>query len=180
MRDMGYGVKCYQSSCLYVVKVHLAFTGEEERMKQHLLSAAALLLMSYAGWASDLDYLKDQVFKYLRLEGPTLAQRASQWKCTPSSDFICIAKGCTLPTEVVPGMVSVHLDFRKKTYTRCGDQGCDTYDRMIFSDSGSFTNVSLPYKGVFLKPANDGSEYVEIVTLLTNVYLKFGSCKPIR
>jgi hypothetical protein len=55
---------------------------------------------------------------------------------------------------------------------------CDTYD-MKWSSGGIFTTMTLPASGeTFLKALNDGSQYVEVVSLWLAVHQNFGKCTP--
>jgi hypothetical protein len=70
----------------------------------------------------------------------------------------------------------VKLDFREKTYSRCDKKGCDDY-AMAFGSSGIFTTATPQLQGSFIKVVNDGSEYMEVATLMLEAYVNFGACR---
>ena len=110
------------------------------------------------------------------LTSQRLAQRASQWECTPSVRYVCTSEGC----QRHPPLVFVRLDLAEKTYSRCDSKGCDTFP-MTFSAGGIYTTFNQPSSGsTFLKVLNDGSEYLEVVSSLNTVYQYFGACRPSR
>ena len=100
----------------------------------------------------------------------SLAQRGEKWECIPTHRFVCTAEGC----ERDSGRVSVRLDFAANTYARCDQKGCDTYP-MLYSGSGIFTTARA-HGGTFLKALNDGSRYVEVVSLYLAIHQSFGKC----
>ena len=101
-----------------------------------------------------------------------LFERASRWRCTAESSFACDGKGCReAEVEIV-----VHLDLEKREYSRCDRRGCEPRAFTIYP-AGLYTVVSDdPH--FFLKAANDGGSFVEILTLGTATRLNFGRCEP--
>ena len=43
--------------------------------------------------------------------------------------------------------------------------------------SGVYLNMAVPNKGLLAKMIVDGSEFLEVATLGTTVFLSFGSCQ---
>ena len=68
------------------------------------------------------------------------------------------------------------VDLDRKTIARCDSAGCDTYDATI-SESGIFLNIAVPLNGLMAKLTPATGEFVEVVTLVGQVYTSFGSCK---
>ena len=99
-----------------------------------------------------------------------LVQRGEKWECVPAHRFVCTLEGC----ERDSGRVSVRLDFAANTYARCDQKGCDTYP-MLYSGSGIFTTARA-HGGTFLKVLNDGSQFVEVVSLHLAIHQSFGKC----
>jgi hypothetical protein len=144
-------------------------TSKEPPMIRTALALAALLLAACAAE----DAVSDDARDLAQLTSRPLAQRALRWECTPSVLHVCTSEGC----KRTPATVSVRLDLEKNTYARCDEAGCDSYP-MTFSKSGIFTIVNLPNNGsTFLKVVNDGSEYLEVQSLILAVFQSFGTCK---
>ena len=52
-------------------------------------------------------------------------------------------------------------------------------DPATFFVDGIFTTASIPDRAnSFVKIVNDGSEYIEVVSLAFNIFQNFGTCKP--
>jgi hypothetical protein len=74
----------------------------------------------------------------------------------------------------------VILSFPAGRYERCDANGCDAYE-LTSATGGIFTTVTPGvHRGAFLKALNDGSEYVETVSLGTAIWTAFGACVPVR
>jgi len=103
-----------------------------------------------------------------------LPERALRWQCSPATKFQCKKEGC----EAIQPTVWVTLDFQTSSYSRCDRKGCDRYE-MQESVSGIYTFVSLvDRQGTLFKVVNDGSEFVEVITLGTTLMSSYGSCSP--
>lgn len=96
---------------------------------------------------------------------------AEEWYCSPTVKFYCERKGC----KNIQPTVWVTLDFSTQSYGRCDKQGCDQYS-MTSSVSGIYI-LAVAQGGTILKMMNDGSEFVEVVSLGTTTYISFGSCE---
>ena len=48
---------------------------------------------------------------------------------------------------------------------------------MKYATSGLFTNIMVPGRGMLAKVSRGRSQYVEVVTLGTNVLISYGACK---
>jgi hypothetical protein len=99
---------------------------------------------------------------------------AEPLKCTISAKYVCtVAEGC----RSVPGSVWNVIDLSRKTYARCDRAGCDTYDARM-SQSGAFTNIEVPGRGMLAKLGGaEPSDFVEVATLTGTIYNSFGSCR---
>ena len=141
-----------------------------------LVIAASVI---FTGPVASQDSLSDDLKLLTDLMARPLAARALQWECTPSVRYVCTPEGC----EQNPYLVSVRLDLAEKTYARCDPpkfNACETYP-MIFSADGIFTTFNQPSSGsTFLKVLNDGSQYLEVVSLLISVHQNFGACRSSR
>jgi hypothetical protein len=133
-------------------------------IQRHLVTVAVLILGT-VGRAPAGEPIES-------LAAKPLAARASQWRCLPTSRFICTANGC----ESGPPLVWVVIDYASKRYERCDAKGCDRYD--LGSSAGGIYTTAWPNAGAFLKALNDGSEYTEVVTLGTTVHVQHGRCTP--
>ncbi len=97
---------------------------------------------------------------------------AVQYRCEISEMFYCAEKeGC----RVIPSTLWSLIDTEANTYSRCDSRGCDNYAAR-FIPSGAFLNAELPGSGIIVKMSKDGSSFVEVTTLATQVYTNFGSC----
>lgn len=101
-----------------------------------------------------------------------LGERAQRWRCEPTARFGCSSAGC----QALEFTVWVNLDFPARRYERCDSKGCDSYE-MTYAVGGAFTTVTpLGARGFFLKAVNDGSEFLEVVSLGTAAHASFGRC----
>ena len=107
------------------------------------------------------------------LFGRGLADRASKWRCTITSQYVCSKKGC----DQNPPTVWINLDFSANLYERCDAKGCDAYPMRSFV-GGIYTTISLARPGTFLKAVNDGSEFVEVASMGNVTFNTFGRCTP--
>lgn len=143
-------------------------------MRQTLFLIVAVLLAPPAASQAQDDKLLSEGLKQLAsLAGKPLYERAPRWVCKPSERQTCDKDGCA----PAPATVSIKLNFQETTYSRCDEKGCDDYP-MDFASSGIFTTATPQRHGSFIKVVNDGSEYMEVATLMLQVYVYFGACKP--
>ena len=92
--------------------------------------------------------------------------------CTVTHKYACGDKGCTSgdPTIVI------RIDFDRSIYSRCDAKGCDDFDAVI-TRSGIFVNVALPNRGAMAKLSEDGSNFTEVVTVMTTPVISLGYCR---
>ena len=100
--------------------------------------------------------------------GPAFAEPVrytidTKYYCTP--DEACISWQTTVWNLI---------DRETGTYSRCDQQGCDTYTA-TFVLSGDFTVIEIPGRSILAK-LSVLDVFTEIVTLGNDVYLSFGSC----
>ena len=97
---------------------------------------------------------------------------AQNFRCEITAKHYCTAdRGCS----ATPTPVFNRIDVDRGTYSRCDASGCDEYDAVLRS-SGVFTLIEVPGKDILAKMSRDGSMFLEVVTLATDVYVSFGSC----
>jgi hypothetical protein len=145
------------------------------------LHAATLILgcllagsFQYAeGQQSDL---RTEMERMTELARSGLFARATQWRCTVTIRFVCSPKGCERPAEWNGWIL---LDSARNTYERCDLKGCDSY-LLQHRSAGIYTTAGADFeRGMYLKALNDGSEFVESLSLGTAAYTNFGACVPI-
>jgi hypothetical protein len=73
--------------------------------------------------------------------------------------------------------VYVTLDPVAGTYSRCDRARCDHFTARA-NDSGRHVDIQIPSVGAIAKMTRDGSVLTEIVTAGNDVYLSFGTCRP--
>ncbi len=98
------------------------------------------------------------------------AAYAASERCEITKKFVCSPAGCK---TVEPTIFNL-LDFATRQFSRCDDAGCDHYP-MTSSVSGIYINIDVP-GGTLAKLSIDRSEYLEVATLATIVFVSFGSC----
>ena len=103
------------------------------------------------------------------------AALADGWRCDGTTAQTCSDEGCTRRAP----SVWVELDFEAKTYGRCDRKGCDRYPVGPVTSSGVFM-VIQPRAGTFFKATKDGSQYVEVASLLTTIFITHGRCRPLK
>ena len=107
----------------------------------------------------------------LGLVGRSVA--AAELRCEISEKHLCQPSAdCTR----VPAKVWNLIDLENRTYARCDNSGCDTYDALV-STSGVVTRVEVPGRGLTTTLTDGGSSFVEVATLVDTVYVSFGSCR---
>lgn len=102
----------------------------------------------------------------------TMPVRAAAVRCEISKKFACSSSGCRDNVTTVWNLV----DIKTNRFSRCDRKGCDHYP-MTVTRSGLFINIDIPGRAMFAKMAADGSEFVEVVSLGTDVLVSYGSCK---
>jgi len=94
-------------------------------------------------------------------------------RCEIESKFMCSAEsGCQLNKL---GVYNV-IDLGRLTIARCDAQGCDTYPAGIFQ-SGATVNISVADRGMLVKLVPSTGAFVEVVTLVGQIYASFGRCR---
>lgn len=93
--------------------------------------------------------------------------------CMITEKMQCAAdQGC----QSVKNSIVIRLDQEKQVYSRCDAKGCDDLQAQ-FSSSGEYINIGVSGRGMLAKLKSDGSAFVEVVTLGTDVLMSFGSCR---
>ena len=93
-------------------------------------------------------------------------------RCDISSKFACSRSGCV---DNALGVWNL-INFDAARFSRCDHNGCDHYS-MSHTVSGIFTIIEVPGHAMLAKMTRDGSQYVEVVALETNVLVSYGSCR---
>ena len=93
-------------------------------------------------------------------------------RCEIDAKFACGLSGCRESAVTVWNLI----DIDALRFSRCDRKGCDHY-AMSQTVSGAFTNIEVPGRGMIAKVSLDGSQYVEVVTLGTDVLISYGSCQ---
>ena len=108
-----------------------------------------------------------------------LKSRSDEWICKSTSEYSCISKGCNAAFSGLDILLASKYGYLS-IYHRCDVKGCDKYSTHA-SQSGIYTTITLDgHPGIFLKVKNDGSEFTEVASLGTDIYMKFGSCEPVE
>jgi hypothetical protein len=91
-------------------------------------------------------------------------------ECLTQKSYSCSANGCQ--TYRTPTKIS--FDDVKATVNRCDNKGCDT-----LALTKSFSGVMDTYSrsGYSLRVNTMNNEFVEMSSLLTNIFLSYGVCK---
>ena len=134
---------------------------------------AGMLILATVSQAQEDDSLSQELDRLTKLAEQPLYERALRWICAPSRREVCSKNGCTGN----PAAVTVKLDFRESTYSRCDEKGCDKYG-LEFTSGGIFTTCSPHGSDAVMKVVNDGSEYMEVTTLFLAAHVNFGTCRP--
>jgi len=104
----------------------------------------------------------------------SLADRAPMWRCDVSKRYHCSAEKCD---HFPLNSARVSLDFTYKIYERCDSSGCLTEPMDHFA-AGIYTVVNVSRSTNLVNILNDGSEFVDIVTVGSSVLMGFGRCAP--
>lgn len=105
----------------------------------------------------------------------SLSARAIRWLCESTKSLVCNVSGCR---DVTP-VVSIKLNFKSKTYERCSQGACSTFE-MQSTSSGVYTFVDLPGRGVMFKALNNGQHFVDVASSNSTLFVNFGACAPLR
>ena len=101
---------------------------------------------------------------------PALAQPI---RCEVTSKFTCNPGGCRAHKLGAFNLI----DFDRRKFSRCDRKGCDDYPAVVSQPQGEYIIIDIPGRGIFAKLSNDGSEYVEVISLGTVILLSFGRCR---
>jgi hypothetical protein len=97
---------------------------------------------------------------------------AAPLECVILKKYSCTAAQC----QTVPATIRNTIDLQNHMYSRCDSKGCDSYVATI-SQTGVMVTLDLPGRGAFARMNADGSEFVEVVSLLTNTLISYGTCR---
>ena len=98
---------------------------------------------------------------------------ADPLRCEIAQKFSCSSAGCAT------GQIGIFnvIDVESGKFSRCDTKGCDDYSAN-FTRSGVYINVDVPGREMVAKLSVDGSQFVEVATLMNVVLVSFGACKP--
>ena len=96
-------------------------------------------------------------------------------RCTATKKIVCGDGECNSAAPTV--FVLLGSQGERKTYSRCDQQGCDTYDATV-KEAGIYENWQLtePQGMIFKRALSDGT-FVEVATLGMEVYISTGRCE---
>jgi hypothetical protein len=99
-------------------------------------------------------------------------------RCTATKKIVCENGECKDAPPTVFFLLGRQGD--RNTYSRCDQQGCDTYDAMI-KKAGLFENWQLvePQGVIFKRTLSDDQSFVVVATLGLQVYVSFGQCETV-
>jgi hypothetical protein len=117
--------------------------------------------------------MKRQIIIFFGLMAAASPALAETFRCDIKEKHYCTAR--EVCKSINPTIYN-RIDFSQETYSRCDKAGCDTY-KASFSRSGIYIIIDVPGRGLFAKLSVDGSEFLEVATLLTKTYVSFGSCR---
>jgi hypothetical protein len=100
-----------------------------------------------------------------------LVAPAQSKDCVVATALVCDTGIC----KTMPNSILIKVDARKKSVSRCDEKGCDEFRVEIFQ-SGEMSNLSNGPQGYLLKLSDVDQSFVEVATLTTVVFLKFGRC----
>lgn len=97
-------------------------------------------------------------------------------RCTATKKIVCEDGECKEAAPTVFFLLGSQGD--KKTYSRCDQQGCDTYDATV-EEAGKYENWQLaePQGIIFKRTLSDDQSFLEVATLGLQVYVSFGQCE---
>ena len=103
----------------------------------------------------------------------TIGLAMAETTCTITEKFQCAqGQGC----RPIENKIVIRINVEEQVYSRCDAMGCDDHQAQ-FSNSGIFTNIALPAKGLLAKMTVDGSSFTEVATIMNEVLVSFGSCR---
>ncbi len=109
------------------------------------------------------------VLAFVRATGTS---HAAEVRCDIQSKMNCSPSGCS---DNALGAWNL-IDFDSSRISRCDKNGCDHYT-MTVTRSGAYLNIEVPGRGILVKMREDGSDYLEVVTLGTIALVSHGTCK---
>ncbi|WP_431858763.1 hypothetical protein [Azospirillum sp.] len=98
---------------------------------------------------------------------------SAEVRCTFQSRQTCDPTGC-VPTDPTTSFVTLRTDSNQ--YGRCGGtKPCDWYP-MTVQQSGAFSNIDFATGVQGAKMTQDGSLFIETVSLMDKVIVSYGRC----
>ena len=93
-------------------------------------------------------------------------------RCTATKRIVCEEGECKYVKPTVFFLLGSEGD--KNTYSRCDQQGCETYDA-ITKEAGLYENWQLadPQGIIFKRALSDDQTFLEVATLGLQVYVSF-------
>ena len=109
-------------------------------------------------------------------DSPPLPKHFS--RCTVTKKIVCADGECKEASSTVFFLLGSQGD--KKTYSRCDQQGCESYDA-IAKEAGLYENWQLadPQGIIFKRTLSDNQTFLEVATLGLQVYVSFGQCETV-
>ena len=92
--------------------------------------------------------------------GAVSSARSAELRCEIRAKYACNLSGCRENAVTVWNLI----DLDALRFSRCDQKGCDHYT--ITTGHGMLARLS-----------HDGSQYLEVVTLGTDVLVSYGSCR---
>ncbi len=104
--------------------------------------------------------------------GAVSSARSAELRCEFRAKYACNLSGCRENAVTVWNLI----DLDALRFSRCDQKGCDHYT-ITTSVSGIFINIEVPGHGMLARMSHDGSQYLEVVTLGTDVLVSYGACR---
>jgi hypothetical protein len=139
------------------------------------LWALVLICAAGAGNAQLSDRERQEWRQVLELRTNPLYERASLWRCDATIRFVCAEDGCTR-RSAIDAIRWIEIDFARNLYSQCSAKDCKRRTALRRRE-GTYTVVEPAGESDFLKVLNDGTAFVETMTLGTSVHLAFGACQ---
>jgi hypothetical protein len=107
-----------------------------------------------------------------------VAEQADEFRCTFQSRYVCRPGGCEpMLAETDPAFVILRMDANQ--YGRC-TKTCDWYP-MTVQPNGVFFDLGFRPGGVQgAKMSQDGSLFIETVSIMDAVIVSHGACKRMQ
>src|SRR5262249_25525019 len=100
------------------------------------------------------------------------AAYANEITCEIHEAYACQPKaGCI---KHVSGSIN-RVDPDRKKYIRCDQKGCDEYDMKLVR-SGEYALIEVSGRGMLAK-INTAGSFMEVVTLMDQALISYGTCK---